>query len=201
MAYLILVRHGESLWNAQGLWTGLTNIPLSEKGKNEAKAAAEKIKNLTIDEAFTSVLSRAIDTNTIILETIGKPNIPVVHDKAINERDYGDFTGKNKWEIQKMVGEEKFLQIRRSWDYQIPNGESLKQVYERVIPYYENVILPKLKLEINILISAHGNSLRALIKYLENISDAEIPNLELPTGGIFVYQIAQNGTVTSKEIR
>lgn len=201
MAYLILVRHGESLWNAQGLWTGLTNIPLSEKGKQEAKDAAEKIENLPVDEVITSILSRAIDTGTIILETLGKSDIPVIQNKAINERDYGDFTGKNKWEIQKEVGEKQFMVIRRSWDFQIPNGESLKQVYDRVIPFYQSTILSKLKEGKNILVSAHGNSLRALIKYLENISDTDIPNLELPTGGIYVYQIDQNGKVTSKEIR
>ncbi len=201
MAYLILVRHGESLWNAQGIWTGLTNIPLSEKGKIEATAAAEKIKNLPIDEMFTSVLSRAIDTGTIIIDHIGKSGIPITQDKAINERDYGDFTGKNKWEIQKQVGEKQFQVIRRSWNFQIPNGESLKQVYERVVPYYEKTILPKLKSGTNILVSAHGNSLRALIKYLENIADVDIPNLELPTGGIYVYQIDQNGQVLSKQIR
>lgn len=201
MSYLILVRHGESLWNAQGLWTGLTNIPLSEKGKQEAIAAGEKIKGLPIDEVFTSVLSRAIDTGTIILETLGKNDIPVIKDKALNERDYGDFTGKNKWEIQKEVGEKQFLVIRRSWDFQIPNGESLKQVYDRVIPYYQSTILSKLKEGKNILVSAHGNSLRALIKYLENILDEQIPNLELPTGGVYIYQIDHNGTVASREIR
>lgn len=201
MSYLILARHGESQWNAKGLWTGLTDIALSEKGKEEAKAAAQKIKDLPIDELFTSTLSRAKDTGTIILDTIGKNNIPTTQNPALNERDYGNFTGKNKWEIQKMVGEEKFREIRRSFDFQIPNGESLKQVYERVVPYYQSTILPKLKSGTNILISAHGNSLRALIKFLENISDTDIPNLELPTGGIYVYQIDQNGTVSSKEIR
>lgn len=201
MAYLIFVRHGESLWNAQGLWTGLTNIPLSEKGKDEAKKAGGKIKDLPIDEVFTSVLSRAIETATIILQTLGKSDIPITQDKELNERDYGDFTGKNKWEIQKEVGEEKFLQIRRSWDFQIPNGESLKQVYERVLPFYQSTILPKLKTGKNILISAHGNSLRALIKYLENISDEQIPNLELPTGGVYVYSIDADGKIASKEIR
>lgn len=201
MAYLILVRHGESLWNAQGLWTGLTNIPLSEKGKDEAKKAGEKIRDLPIDELFASMLSRATDTGKIVLETVGKANISLIQNQALNERDYGDYTGKNKWEIQKEVGEEQFKKIRRSWDFQIPNGESLKQVYDRVIPYYENLILPKLKSGTNILIAAHGNSLRALIKYLENISDLDIPNLELPTGGIYVYQIDQNGKVLSKEIR
>ncbi|QQG40532.1 MAG: 2,3-diphosphoglycerate-dependent phosphoglycerate mutase [Candidatus Levyibacteriota bacterium] len=201
MAYLILVRHGESEWNAKGLWTGLTDIGLSQKGKEEAKQAAQIIKDLPIDEMFTSKLCRAIDTGTIILDIIGKAGIPIFYDKALNERDYGDFTGKNKWEIQQKVGENKFLQIRRSFDFQIPNGESLKQVYERVIPYYKSSILPKLKSGTNILISAHGNSLRALIKYLENISDIDIPKLELPTGGIYVYQIGQNGEVANKQIR
>ncbi len=201
MAFLILVRHGQSEWNAKGVWTGLTDIPLSEKGRSEAKAAAEKLRDVPIDEAFTSVLSRARETCTIILDVLGKNDVGIIEDKALNERDYGIYTGKNKWEIKKETGEEQFLKIRRSYDFQIPHGESLKQVYERVIPYYQSTILPKLKEGKNILISAHGNSLRALIKYLENISDKEIPNLELPTGGIYVYQINQNGAVTAKETR
>ncbi len=201
MAYLILVRHGESEWNKTGTWTGLTDIGLSEIGRSEAKTAAEKLKDVPIDQAFTSVLSRAKETCTIILDVLGKQSMQITEDKALNERDYGIYTGKNKWEIQKEVGEEEFLKIRRSWDHQIPNGESLKQVYNRVVPYYQSTIFPELKSEKNILISAHGNSLRALIKYLENISDEQIPNLEIPTGQLYVYQIDPNGKILSKEIR
>ncbi len=201
MSYLILVRHGESEWNKTGTWTGLTDIGLSQKGKEEAKQAGRKIKDLPIDEMFTSILSRAKDTGTIILDVAGKKNISITENQALNERDYGIYTGKNKWEIQKEVGEKEFLKIRRSWDHQIPNGESLKDVYKRVVPYYQSMILPDLKQGKNVLISAHGNSLRALIKYLENISDDQIPNLEIPTGQMIIYTINQNGHIISKHMQ
>mgnify|MGYP001608033740 CR=1 FL=1 len=201
MSYLILVRHGESEWNKTGTWTGLTDIGLSEIGREEARQAAEKLKDISIDQAYTSVLSRAKETCTIMLDALSKKDVKITGDKALNERDYGDFTGKNKWQIQQEVGEEQFLKIRRSYNFQIPNGESLKQVYERVLPYYQQVILPKLKVGKNILISAHGNSLRALIKYLENVSDTDIPNVEIKTGQIYLYKIGANGTVSNKQIR
>ena len=187
MAKLILVRHGESEWNAKGLWTGLTDIGLSEKGKEEAREAAKSLKNIRIDLAYTSVLIRANQTLEEIRKIVGLDNIIIVKDKALNEKDYGVFTGKNKWEVQKEYGEEKFRQIRRGWSYQIPNGESLKDVYNRTIPYYQKEILPKLKEGKNVLIVAHGNSLRALVKYLESISDKDVENLELATGEIYNY--------------
>ncbi len=201
MAYLVLVRHGESEWNAKGLWTGWTDIGLSDKGFAEARKAGELLKDIQFDLAYTSVLGRAKQTWEQIRTVLEQETVPTIEDKALNERDYGDMTGKNKWEIQKQVGEEEFQRLRRSWDYPPPNGESLKMVYERVIPYYEREILPKLKTGKNIIIAAHGNSLRALIKYLDNISDADIPNLEMATGGVYVYQINENGTITNKEIR
>jgi len=127
-------------------------------------------------------------------------DIPTFENKALNERDYGIYTGKNKWEIKDEIGDEQFKKIRRSWDFPIKNGESLKDVYNRVVPYYENEILPKLKENKNILISAHGNSLRALIKYLEQISDDNIPNLELKTGEIYLYTVDGQGAILSKRI-
>jgi 2,3-bisphosphoglycerate-dependent phosphoglycerate mutase len=200
MANLILVRHGESEWNKEGLWTGLTDIGLSEKGKEEARKAGEKLKGVNNDFAFTSVLLRAKQTLDEIKNTLGI-DVPTFENKALNERDYGIYTGKNKWEIKKEVGDEQFKKIRRSWDFPLENGESLKNVYDRVIPYYQAEILPKLKEGKNILISAHGNSLRALIKYLENISDNEISNLELATGEVYVYTLNEEGTILSKQIR
>ena len=200
MAYLVLVRHGESEWNAKGLWTGWTDVNLSEKGREEARSAGEKLKDITFDYAYTSELKRAQQTLDGIKAVINQ-NPPTTANKALNERDYGDLTGKNKWDVKKEIGEEEFLKIRRSWDYPPPNGESLKMVYERVLPYYETEILPKLKEGKNVIIAAHGNSLRALMKHLENISDTDIPNLEMATGGIFVYQMDTEGKVTSKEIR
>jgi len=199
MAKLILVRHGESEWNQKGLWTGLTDIGLSEKGKIEAKSAGEKLKGLPIDIAYTSILLRAKQTLDEIKNVLGI-DVPTIADKALNERDYGVYTGKNKWEIQKEVGEEQFQKIRRGWDTAIQNGESLKNVYDRVVPYYQSEILPKLKEGKNILISAHGNSLRALVKHLENISNADISSLELATGEVYVFEIDNNGNMLSKKI-
>ncbi|MDQ5954625.1 MAG: 2,3-bisphosphoglycerate-dependent phosphoglycerate mutase, partial [Patescibacteria group bacterium] len=120
---------------------------------------------------------------------------------ALNERDYGDLTGKDKWKIREEYGEEQFLKWRRGWDTPPPNGESLKDVYSRLIPYFESTIVPQLKEEKNVIIVAHGNSLRALVKYLENISDEIIPSLEIATGEIYLYQIDKDGKVISKEIR
>lgn len=200
MSYLILVRHGESEWNAKGLWTGWMDIPLSDKGREEARSAGKKIKDLSIDIAYTSTLSRAQETADEILKEINKKDVQRVENKALNERDYGDYTGKNKWEIQKKVGDEEFKKIRRGYDTTIPNGESLKQVYDRVVPYFIQEILPKLKEGKNILISAHGNSLRALIKYLEEISDNEVPKLEIATGEVYIYRIGSNGEIEDKKI-
>jgi 2,3-bisphosphoglycerate-dependent phosphoglycerate mutase len=201
MAYLVLVRHGESEWNAKGIWTGWTDINLSEKGRGEARTAGELLKDIHFDLAYTSALKRAQQTWEEIQKIIGQTDLVATADKALNERDYGDLTGKNKWEAKEEMGEEKFMQIRRSWDFPPPNGESLEMVYERVIPYYEKTILPELKAGKNVIIAAHGNSLRALIKYLEDISDEEIPHLEMATGGIYVYKLDTEGKMTSKEIR
>lgn len=201
MASLILVRHGESEWNAKSLWTGWTDIALSEKGHEEARSAGEKLGDIHFDIAFTSDLTRAHQTLDEILNVLTLTDLPTNKNSALKERNYGDYTGKNKWEIQKEVGEEKFTRIHRGWDEPIPNGETLKDVYERVIPYYQKEILPELKLGKNVIVSAHGNSLRALVKYLENISDKDIENLEIPTGEVLVYQVDQQGKTASKEIR
>ena len=199
MAYLILVRRGESEWNEKGLWTGLADIGLTEKGKEEARLAGEKLKVLPVDFAFTSQLIRAKQTLDEVKNVLGI-DVPTFEDKALNERDYGIYTGKNKWEIQKEVGEEQFQKIRRGWDVPIQNGESLKDVYNRVIPYYQSEILPKLKDGKNILIVAHGNSLRALTKYLENISDKNISKLEIEIGEVNVFEIDNNENIITKKI-
>ena len=199
MANLILVRHGESEWNAKELWTGWTDIGLSEKGKEQARQVGEKLKGMRLDFAYTSILIRTKQTLNEIKSVLGV-DMPTFEDKALNEKNYGIYTGKDKWEIKKEIGDEMFLKIRRSWDYQIPKGESLKQVYERVVPYYEREILPKIKVGSNIIIVASDNSLRALVKHLENISDSEIPKLELKVGEVDIFEIDDNGNVTSKNI-
>lgn len=201
MAYLALVRHGQSTWNAVDAWTGLTDIGLSKEGFIEARQAGELISDLNFQIAYTSKLIRAHQTLEEILRILDIEHISIFESDALNERDYGDLTGKNKADVEKMYGEKKFNEWRRGWNEPVPNGETLKEVFERVVPYYEEHILPKLKAEKNVLISAHGNSLRALIKYIEHISDKDIPNFEMETGAVFVYEINNDGKVISKEIR
>ncbi|MGE5042159.1 MAG: 2,3-bisphosphoglycerate-dependent phosphoglycerate mutase [Candidatus Levyibacteriota bacterium] len=200
MSYLVLVRHGLSEYNKKGLWTGWTDVSLAPEGIEQAKKTGEELKDIRIDYAYTSDLKRTQETLHEILQVIGQfPEI--TSDKAFNERNYGIYTGRNKWDVKKEVGEEKFLDIRRVYDYSIPEGESLKQVYEREVPYYKAEIEPKLMAGKNVVIASSGNPLRALVKYLENISDEDIDKLEIGTGEAYVYQIDSNGKVINKEIR
>ncbi len=200
MAYLVLVRHGKSEWNEKGLWTGWRDIPLNSIGFDEARKTGESLTDIKFDYAYTSSLTRAKQTLEEILKVI-KQNPPIIENQALNERDYGDYTEKNKWQIKEEVGEEEFQKIRRSWDYPPPNGESLKMVYERAVPYFQKEIEPKLREDKNVLIAAHGNSLRALVKYLEKIPDEKIAELEIGTGEAYVYKIGEQGNINSKEIR
>jgi len=200
MAVLVLVRHGESTWNAKGIWTGWQDPPLSQKGMEEAKQAGELLRDIRFDLAYTSDLLRAQQTLSEIKKTLGA-EISTIETLTLRERNYGDYTGKNKWEIEKELGEDGFKKLRRGWNVPIPNGETLMDVYNRVVPYYKSAILPHLKRGENILVSAHGNSLRALVKYLDGLTDSEVENLEIATGEIIIYQIDENGKVTSKEIR
>jgi 2,3-bisphosphoglycerate-dependent phosphoglycerate mutase len=198
---LVLIRHGESQWNAINQWTGLTDIGLSEKGKHEAVSAAKCLADISFDYAYTSKLSRASNTLKIILDTLHATTVPVISDSALNERDYGVYTGKNKLEIKEQIGDEAYLALRRGWDTPVPQGESLKQVYDRVIPYYTHTIAPQICQGNNILIVAHGNSLRALIKYIEHIKDEDIAGVELATGEIILYKINSDGVVVSRQKR
>jgi 2,3-bisphosphoglycerate-dependent phosphoglycerate mutase len=201
MAYLVLVRHGQSQWNLLNKWTGWTDVELSEQGREEARKAAELLKDISLHRAHTSDLRRAQETLEIILKELGNPSIPTKRSKAIKERHYGDLTGMNKAEAKKKFGDEKFKLYRRSWDIAPPNGESLKETAERAIPYFESEILSDLKAGHNVIVAAHGNSLRAIVKHLEDISDEEIPNLEIGTGVIHIYEIDEEGKVLNKEIR
>jgi 2,3-bisphosphoglycerate-dependent phosphoglycerate mutase len=201
MGYLTLVRHGQSQWNIEGLWTGWHDISLTEVGHEEARRTADALRDITFDRAYTSELVRAQQTLDDIIQVLGQQNIPIVRAIELNERHYGDLTGKNKWAVREEYGEEQFLRWRRGWDEKIPNGETLKDVYDRVVPYYEREIFPKLQAGESVLVTAHGNSLRALIKYLENISEDVIPSLEVGTGEAYVYQVGPGGEIISKEIR
>lgn len=200
MAYLALVRHGESKWNALGKWTGWKDIVLTPKGYKEARQAANVLKEIQFQIAFVSSLRRAKETLHEILDKLGEEKITIIEDKALNERDYGDYTGKNKWQLKKIWGLKKFLRVRRSWSYDLPNGESLKDVYERVVPYYEKEILPHLKKGENVLVAAHGNSLRALVKHLDHLTVEEIPNLEIGFAEVYLYGINDQGQVVSKQV-
>lgn len=201
MAYLVLVRHGQSEWNALGKWTGQVDVPLTEKGREEARKAARHLHDISLHGAYTSELSRAKQTLDEIKQALKYSGLSTENHQALNERDYGDYTGKNKWEVAKEMGEEEFIKLRRSWDYPVPNGESLKDVHARVLPYYEKRIEKDLKDGNNIIIAAHGNSLRALMKHLENVSDNKVHEIEIGTGELLVYEISNNGRVISKQIR
>jgi 2,3-bisphosphoglycerate-dependent phosphoglycerate mutase len=192
-----LLRHGESQWNLENRFTGWVDVPLSPRGIQEAKNAGEKLRPFRFDRAFTSVLQRANETLRLALEVIGQPDIPTERDKALNERMYGELQGLNKAETAKKYGEDQVKIWRRSYDVRPPGGESLKDTAERVLPYYEKAIKPHLVGGETILIAAHGNSLRALIMELEQLSKEQVLELNIPTGAPLLYELNQNGTVAS----
>jgi len=189
MPQLVLVRHGQSTYNLENLFTGETDVPLTPRGREEARAAGEKLKGTPFAHGFTSVLQRAIETMTLLLDAAGQSGLPVTRDRALNERNYGRLQGLNKSDIAKQYGEEQVAIWRRSYTVRPPGGESLEDTYHRVVPYYEQHILPLLREGGNILIVAHGNSLRALIMYLEKISEDAISHVDLPTGEPRFYSI------------
>ena len=197
---LILVRHGQSEWNEQNLFTGWKDPGLTELGIKEAKNAGLLIsdKDIQFDEMFTSMLLRAQDTGAIILDSINQENIPITKNQALNERNYGSLAGLNKDDARRKWGEEQVHIWRRSFDIPPPEGESLKDTAERVLPYFHKYIMPKVIKGLSILIAAHGNSLRALIMELDLISSEDIVKLEIPTGAPIQYEFNQNGEVVNK---
>lgn len=182
MPILVLVRHGQSTWNLENRFTGETDIPLTELGRREARAAGVKLRDIRFDHGFTSVLQRAIDTMTLLLEEAHQPDLPVTQNRALNERNYGDLQGLNKKEVAKQYGDHQVALWRRSYPVCPPGGESLADTAARVIPYYQKAIEPLLRQGRNILVVAHGNSLRALVMYLEHIGEEAITGFDLPTG-------------------
>ena len=201
MAYLILARHAKSEWNDLGRWTGWTDVSLSPEGELEAERAAEHLKDIEIHETHTSPLIRTKQTLQIIKKKLGISHLKDIAHDALKERNYGTLTGKNKWDIKKEIGEEQFQKIRRGWNQPIPEGETLEDVYKRVVPYYERDIFGSLKDGKNVLVVAHGNSLRALAKYLENIPDDEISKLEIGVAELHIYKMDEAGKILDKEIR
>jgi 2,3-bisphosphoglycerate-dependent phosphoglycerate mutase len=200
-AHLVLIRHGRSEYNEKGLWAGWDDPQLTKNGIEDVRTAAKTLTDIHLDLGYTSRLIRHKQTLDVLRETLNRRDLPVIADDALLERNYGDFTAKNKWEVEKQIGKSEFLKLRRSWDYPVPNGESLKDVYERVVPYYEKIILKKIMSGKNVVIASSGNCLRALVKHLDNISDNDISSLEIATGEVYVYTIDEDGKVVGKEIR
>lgn len=197
---LVLVRHGQSEWNLKNLFTGWRDVDLSEKGIAEAREAGRKLKaqGIIFDVAFTSALVRAQRTLDLMLAEMGQTKIPVFKDQALNERDYGELVGLNKDDARKKWGAEQVHTWRRSYDVQPPGGESLKDTVARALPYFVQEILPRVLRGERVLVSAHGNSLRALVMVLERLSPEQIVKRELATGMPLIYRLNADSTVASK---
>jgi 2,3-bisphosphoglycerate-dependent phosphoglycerate mutase len=198
---LVLVRHGESEWNKLNLFTGWKDPDLTEKGIAEAKRAGEllRARGLRFDIAFTSALTRAQHTLRLVLAALGQDGLETVREQALNERDYGDLSGLNKDDARKRWGDEQVLVWRRSFDVPPPGGESLKDTAARVLPYFEAAIRPRLARGENVIVAAHGNSLRALVMQLEGLTPEQILRRELATGVPIVYTLAPGGTPLGQE--
>ena len=201
MSKLIILRHGESEWNKLNLFTGWEDVSLTDQGKIEAKLAAFAIQNLKVDvnHAYTSALKRAKDTLEIVLYIL-KKDIPIISDQALNERNYGSLTGMNKDEARNKWGDEQVKLWRRSYNVAPENGESLKDTCERTIPYFKKNILPKLYDGENVIITAHGNSLRSIIMYVEELSEEEIISVEITTGIPIVYEYENKNIIKKTEL-
>jgi len=199
MPKLILVRHGESQWNLENRFTGWVDVPLSPKGEEEAKIAGEHLKDFQIDKLYTSVLQRAINTAKIALETAGKGELPTERDQALNERHYGDLQGLNKAETAVQYGDEQVKIWRRSYDIPPPNGESLKDTAARTLPYFQSKILPDIKAGKNVLVVAHGNSLRSIVMDLDSLTKEQVLELNIPTAVPLVYDFDDAGNILGKK--
>lgn len=198
---LILCRHAESEWNKKNIFTGNSDVHLSEKGFKNAEAIGALIRDIHINKVFTSAQIRSIETEVCMMNGTGAYCANTIHANELNERDYGIYTGTSKEENLKEKGEKEYIELRRGWDYPIPGGETLKMVYERVVPFFKEEILPVLRQGRNVLVVAHGNTDRALVKYIEKIDDKEIESVEMPFNEIFLYDLDENGYSTKKEVR
>jgi 2,3-bisphosphoglycerate-dependent phosphoglycerate mutase len=198
---LVLVRHGQSDWNLKNLFTGWRDVDLTEQGVAEARTAGSRLKaqGIKFDVAFTSALIRAQRTLDLMLQEMGQVEIPVFKDQALNERDYGDLVGLNKDDARKKWGEEQVHKWRRSYDIAPPHGESLRDTAARVLPYYIAEILPRVLRGEHVLVSAHGNSLRALVMVLDKHTTDSITKLNLDTGVPMVYRLNADSTVAEKK--
>ncbi len=201
MATLVLVRHGQSLWNLENRFTGWVDVPLTAKGEEEARRAGQHLKGhgLTFDVAYTSVLTRAQETLRIITEELGQ-RPPVIRDQALNERDYGELAGLNKAETAARYGAEQVKLWRRSYDIVPPGGESLELTAKRTLPFFDRAIRGDLRMGKTVLVAAHGNSLRSIVMGLEELSTEQVLSLEIATGVPLVYTLDDSGKITDKRI-
>lgn len=202
MSQLILVRHGQSEWNQQNLFTGWRDPDLTERGVTEARNAGRALKaeGITFTIAFTSELMRAQKTCALLLEEQGQSDLQTIRNVALNERDYGDLSGLNKDDAREKWGEEQVHIWRRSFDTPPPGGESLKDTAERVLPYFNNTIMPRIRAGENVLVAAHGNSLRALVMVLDGLGETEITQVNIATGEPYIYDVGAQGEVVGKRI-
>lgn len=201
MGKLIIARHHESEWNKQGIWTGSRDVHLTAHGFEQSIKMGACLTDTPIDYAFASMQVRTIETLSCMLEELDLHHVPTRHEAALNERDYGEYTGKNKDEMRDQFGEELFNHIHRDWDVPIPGGETLKHVYERIVPFFKRDILPLLAEGKNVLVVSHGNALRALMIYIESIPEQEAAALEMLFGAVIIYSVDADGHALSKETR
>jgi len=199
MPKLILVRHGQSLWNLENRFTGWVDVPLTDQGRAEARRAGQHLKGTSVDVAYTSTLTRAQNTLALILEEMGV-NVPTIRDQALNERHYGDLQGLNKEDTAKRFGDEQVKIWRRSYDVPPPNGESLKDTAARTLPFFDRCIQGDLKQGKDVLVVAHGNSNRSIVMQLDKLSEAQVLELNLETGVPLVYEVDLEGNVLSKAV-
>jgi 2,3-bisphosphoglycerate-dependent phosphoglycerate mutase len=201
MSKLIIARHHESDWNKMGLWTGMRDRHLTEYGFSKSAEMGLLIKEIQIGKAFASMQVRSIETLSSMLDAMGQFHVKTVHSEMINERDYGDYTGKNKWDMEKLIGEEQWESVRRDWDCPVPNGETLKMVYKRAVTFYLDKIVPPVVAGENVLVVSHGNAIRAMMKYIERIPDEKVRDIEMLFGEVVIYEIDLGGHMITKEIR
>lgn len=200
MPKLVLIRHGQSLWNLENRFTGWVDVPLTQAGEGEARSAAHHIKDIQFDVCYTSALRRAQRTLEVILDA-NEWNIPVIRDQALNERHYGDLQGLNKDELRRQYGEEQVKIWRRSYDTPPPNGEALKDTAARTLPFFERCIMGDIRQGKNVLVVAHGNSNRSIVMKLDQLTGEQVLGLELGTGVPLVYEMSEDGSVLSKHVR
>ncbi len=200
MAQLVLIRHGESQWNLENRFTGWIDVALTDKGREEARRAGARIRHIRFDKAYTSVLVRAAESLDIVLDILGQRDLPIVRDQALNERHYGDLQGLNKGETAEKFGREQVHLWRRSYDVAPPGGESLKDTAARTLPYFEKYILADLRAGKNVLVVAHGNSLRSIVMQLDHLTKEAVLELNIATGVPIVYDFDTELRIRAKNI-